>query len=97
MRIRYQAFGIGLNTMKRFSECILRLVHNILLLAASAVGCFVFVRGFSLVASVCEESGALYVPNNTVVPKLLASVRVALFILASSTARAVSIIQAFYR
>ena len=97
MRIRYQAFGIGLNTMKRFSECILRLVHNMLLLAASAVGCFVFVRGFSLVASVREESGALYVPYNTAVPKLLASVRAALFLLATSTAKVVPIIQAFYR
>jgi hypothetical protein len=68
-----------------------------LTLTASAVGCFVFVRGFRLVANGYGESTAISMRGDGAVPKRFASVRVALFLLASATAKAMMVIQQFYR
>ncbi|WP_420238387.1 hypothetical protein ACOBR2_01935 [Telmatobacter bradus] len=83
--------------MNQLPRYFLKLVQNMLTLAASAVGCFVFVRGFSLVANGYGESAAISVRGDGAVPKRFSSIRVALFILASATAKAMMLIQPFYR
>jgi hypothetical protein len=83
--------------MNQFPCRILKLVQNTLALAAAAVGCFVLLRGFSLIASGYQQAGAINEVEGATATKLLADARVSLFLLASSTARVMIIIQTFYR
>jgi len=83
--------------MNQIPGCILKLAQNMLALSASAFGCFVFAPGFSMVANGYGESVAISVRGNGAVPKLYAESRVTLFHLTSAIAKAMMIVQTYYR
>jgi hypothetical protein len=83
--------------MNQIPGYILKVAQNLLTLIASAVGCFVFARGFSLVVNGYGESAAISVRGDGAAPKLFTSVRFALFLLATATAKAMMMIQTYYR